>query len=146
MSLKSSILFILIAGLLFSCDKKRVYDEYKSVGKAWNKNTVVDFNLPKLDTAKKYNLYINLRANDNYQFNNLFLIVALEQPNGLTKVDTLEYQMTETDGTLLGDGISDVKDSKLFYKGGVKFKSSENNKVHIKQAVRKTGKITGVEN
>jgi gliding motility-associated lipoprotein GldH len=146
MNLKSSILFILIAVLLCSCDKKRVFDEYKSVGKAWNKNTVVDFNLPKLDTTKKYNLYVNLRADDSYEFNNLFLIVALEQPDGLTKVDTLEYQMADADGTLLGDGFSDIKESKLFYKERVQFKASENNKIHIKQAVRKTGKVVGVEN
>lgn len=146
MNLKSSILFILIAVLLCSCDKKRVFDEYKSVGKAWNKNTVVDFNLPKLDTTKKYNLYVNLRADDSYEFNNLFLIVSLEQPDGLTKVDTLEYQMADADGTLLGDGFSDIKESKLFYKEKVQFKASENNKIHIKQAVRKTGKVIGVEN
>lgn len=146
MNLKSSILFILIAVLLCSCDKKRVFDEYKSVGKAWNKNTVVDFNLPKLDTTKKYNLFVNLRADDSYEFNNLFLIVSLEQPDGLTKVDTLEYQMADADGTLLGDGFSDIKESKLFYKEKVQFKASENNKIHIKQAVRKTGKVIGVEN
>lgn len=146
MSLKNSILFILIAGLLFSCDKKRVFDEYKSVGEAWNKKTVVDFNLPEMDTTKKYNLFVNLRANDSYQFNNLFLIVALEQPDGFTKVDTLEYQMAEPDGTLLGEGFSDIKESKLFYKSGVQFKSSKKNIVHIKQAVRQTGKVVGVEN
>ena len=145
MSLKSSFLFILIAGLLISCDKKRVFDEYKSVGNAWNKKTIVSFDLPKLDTLKKYNLYVNLRANDEYKFNNLFLIVSLEQPNGLIKVDTLEYQMADVEGTLLGDGFSDLKESKLFYKENVHFNTSEKNKVHIKQVVRQMGKVVGVE-
>jgi gliding motility-associated lipoprotein GldH len=145
MSLKSSFLFILIAGLLISCDKKRVFDEYKSVGNAWNKKTIVSFDLPKLDTLKKYNLYVNLRANDEYKFNNLFVIVSLEQPNGLIKVDTLEYQMADVEGTLLGDGFSDLKESKLFYKENVHFNTSENNKVHIKQVVRQMGKVVGVE-
>jgi gliding motility-associated lipoprotein GldH len=145
MSLKSSILLIIIAGLFISCDKKRVFDEYQSVGSAWNMKKEVVFELPKMDTLKKYNLFINLRANDNYKFNNLFLIVSLEQPNGLTKVDTLEYEMADVDGTLLGEGFSDIKESKLYYKESVKFKASENNKIHIKQAVRQTGKIVGVE-
>jgi gliding motility-associated lipoprotein GldH len=133
-------------GLLVSCDKKRVFDEYKSVGSAWNKKTVVSFDLPKLDTLKKYNLFVNLRANDNYKFNNLFLIVSLEAQNGLMKVDTLEYQMADVDGTLLGDGFSDLKESKLFYKENIQFKASENNKVHIKQVVRQTGKVVGIDN
>ncbi len=145
MSLKSSFLFIIIAGLLISCDKKRVFDEYKSVGNAWNMKKEVIFELPKIDTLKKYNLFINLRANDDYKFNNLFLIVSMEQPNGLTKVDTLEYEMADVDGALLGDGFSDIKESKLYYKENVKFKASENNKIHIKHAVRQTGKIVGVQ-
>ena len=145
MSLKSSILFIIIAGLLISCDKKMVFDEYESVGSAWNMKKEVVFELPKMDTLKKYNLFINLRANDDYKFNNLFLIVSMEQPNGLTKVDTLEYEMADVDGTLLGEGFSDIKESKLFYKENVKFKASENNKIHIKQAVRQTVKIVGVQ-
>lgn len=145
MNLKSSILFIITAGLFISCDKKRVFDEYQSVGSAWNLKKEVVFELPKIDTLKKYNLFINLRANDDYQFNNLFLIVSLEQPNGLTKVDTLEYQMADTEGALLGDGFSDIKESKLYYKENVKFKAAENNKIHIKQAVRQTGKIVGVQ-
>lgn len=146
MNLKSSFLFILILVAFSACDKKRVFDEYKSVGEAWNKDLVVDFNLPKLDTLKKYNLYVNLRADDSYEFNNLFLIVSLEQPDGLTKIDTLEYQMADVDGTLLGDGFSDIKESKLVYKEKVQFKASEKNKVHIKQAVRKTGNVVGVSN
>jgi len=145
MNLKSSILFIIIAGLFISCDNKRVFDEYQSVGSAWNLKKEVVFELPKIDTLKKYNLFINLRANDDYKFNNLFLIVSQEQPNGLTKVDTLEYQMADVDGTLLGDGFSDFKESKLYYKENVKFKASENNKIHIKHAVRQTGKIVGVQ-
>jgi gliding motility-associated lipoprotein GldH len=146
MNLKSSFLFILILVACSACDKKRVFDEYKSVGESWNKDLVVDFNLPKLDTLKKYNLYVNLRADDSYEFNNLFLIVSLEQPDGLTKIDTLEYQMADVNGTLLGDGFSDIKESKLVYKEKVQFKASEKNKVHIKQAVRKTGNVVGVSN
>jgi gliding motility-associated lipoprotein GldH len=145
MNLKSSLLFIFIAGLLLSCDKKRVFDEYQSIGSVWNFKKEVVFELPKIDTLKKYNLFINLRANDDYKFNNLFLIVSLEQPNGVTKVDTLEYQMADVDGTLLGEGFSDIKESKLYYKENLKFKTSENNKIHIKQAVRQTGKIEGVQ-
>ena len=72
MNLKSSLLFFLTAILLVSCDKKRVFDEYKSVGKSWNKDSIVSFELPKIDTTKQYNAYLNIRNNDNYAFNNLF--------------------------------------------------------------------------
>jgi gliding motility-associated lipoprotein GldH len=70
--------------------------------------------LPELDSTKRYDLFINLRDNNNYQYNNL-LIVSVEKPNGYTKVDTLEYQMAEPDGTLLGN-VYRHKESKLFLK------------------------------
>lgn len=144
MKIKSSILFILIFFSLISCDKKRVFDEYKSVGESWHKDSIVSFDLPQLDPKKTYNLYVNVRDNDDYPFNNLFLIVSLEQPNKQIKVDTLEYQMTNPDGTLLGDGFTDIKENKLFYKDKVNFTQKGLYKVHIKHALRQTGKIEGV--
>jgi gliding motility-associated lipoprotein GldH len=143
MRIKNSILLVFVVVLFFSCDKKRVFDEYKSVGSAWHKDSIATFDLPVLDSTKRYNLFLNLRANNNYKYNNLFLIVSLEMPNGFTKVDTLEYEMADVDGNLLGDGFSDIKESKFFYKEKVKFRGKY--KLQIKQAVRETGKVPGVK-
>ena len=139
----SNILYILLLILIVACDDKRVFDEYKSVGNTWNKDSIVSFDLPKLETNKQYNLYLNVRNNDNYPFNNLFLLVSLENPDGLVKVDTLEYAMANPDGTLLGEGFSDTKESKLFYKENLKFDKIGQYKVHIQQAVRQNGKVKG---
>jgi gliding motility-associated lipoprotein GldH len=144
MRLKNSILFIVMLLIIVSCDKRSVFDDYKSVGNAWHKDSIVTFELPQLDSKKLYNLFINVRDNDDYPFNNLFLIVSLEQPNKQVKVDTLEYQMTNPDGTLLGDGFSDIKESKLFYKDKENFTQKGVYKIHIKHATRQTGKIEGV--
>jgi gliding motility-associated lipoprotein GldH len=145
MKIKNKILFLLVPFLAISCDKKRVFDEYKSVGNTWHKDSIVAFDLPKLDSKKHYNLFVNIRDNDDYPFNNLFLIVALEEPNKKVIVDTLEYEMTNPDGTLLGEGFTDVKENKLFFKENVTFNQKGIYKVRIKQAVRQTGKIEGVE-
>ncbi len=139
---RNSAVLFLVAFLFFSCDKKRVFDEYKSVGTAWHKDSIVTFDLPELDSTKRYNLFVTLRDNNDYPFNNLFLIVALEMPNGFTKVDTLEYEMANPDGSLMGDGFSDIKENKLFYKENVRFRGKY--KVHIKQAVRENRKVPGV--
>ena len=146
MKTKSSVIIAFLCFLfLFSCDKKRVFDEYKNVGNAWHKDSIVTFDLPQLDAKKKYNLFVNVRDNDDYPYSNLFLIVSLEQPNRQVKVDTLEYLMTNPDGTLLGEGFSDVKESKLFYKDGESFTQKGIYKIHIRHAVRQTGKVDGVE-
>ena len=142
MGIKNSCILFAVVLLFLASDKKRVFDEYKTVGSGWNKDSIVSFDLPALDSTKQYNLFVNLRANDDYKFNNIFLIVAMEQKNGFTKVDTLEYQMANPDGTLLGNGFTDLKESKLFYKEKVRFKGQF--KVYIKQALRENGKVPGV--
>ena len=143
MSLNRSILFLFALIFFISCDEKRVFDQYQSVGNAWHKDSIVTFNLPELDTMRRYNLFLNIRDNDDYPYNNLFLIVSLDQPGGRTSVDTLEYNMADPEGNLLGNGFSDIKESKLFYKNNVIFKKGIH-KLHIRHAVRESGKVSGV--
>ena len=90
-------------------------------------------------------MFVNIRNNNEYPFNNLFLIVSMLQPDGVTKVDTLEYQMTNPDGSLMGEGFSDVKESKLWYKENINFPKKGKYVVSIEQAVRETGKVGGME-
>lgn len=130
---------------LISCDKTRVFDEYQSVGSAWHQDSIVKFDFSKIDSLQQYNLFVNIRNNKNYPFNNLFLLVSMEQPDGLTKVDTLEYAMANPDGSLMGEGFSDTKVSKLVYKENFKFDKGGVYKVNIQQAVRQAGKIEGVK-
>jgi gliding motility-associated lipoprotein GldH len=122
-----------------------VFDEYKTVGKSWNKDTIVSFEFEQKDTTGLVNMFVNLRENSAFPFSNLFLIVALEYPSKKTVIDTLEYQMADSQGELLGSGFTDTKESKLFYKERYKFNESGNYKVYIQQALRYNGKVTGVE-
>lgn len=146
MNLKSNVIaFAIMSLLLISCDKKMVFDTYQSVGKSWHKDSIVTFEFDQKDTMSRYNMYVNIRDNKNYPFSNLFLIVALEHPSKKTEVDTLEYQMADEHGELLGSGFTDTKDSRLFYKEHYTFKETGNYKVHIQQALRKNGKISGQE-
>ncbi|MGX7667794.1 gliding motility lipoprotein GldH [Flavobacterium pedocola] len=133
---------------LFSCDKQRVFDEYQEIDGSWHKKQKVSFTFEQQDTVANYNMFINIRNNNDYPFNNLFLIVSMLQPDGVTKVDTLEYLMANPDGSLMGEGFSDVKESKLWYKGykeKAHFPKKGKYVVSIEQAVRETGKVPGME-
>jgi gliding motility-associated lipoprotein GldH len=143
--LTNSFLLFFVAFGLVSCDKSQVFDEYHTFDDGWKKNSIINFNFNQEVSKQPYNLFINIRDNDDYEFSNLFLIVKLEHPDGLTKVDTLEYQMANPDGTLLGEGFSDIKESKLWYKEKMMFPKKGKYKLSIQQAVRQTGKIKGVE-
>lgn len=143
--LTNSFLLFFVAFGLVSCDKSQVFDEYHTFEDGWKKSSIINFVFEQEASKKPYNLFINIRNNDSYEFSNLFLIVKMEEPDGLVKVDTLEYQMANPDGTLLGEGFSDVKESKLWYKEKAIFPKKGKYKVSMQQAVRQTGKIKGVE-
>jgi len=144
--IKNSLLALALLVLCCSCDKQRFFDDYKEFDGTWNKDTVVSFGFEQKDTVSHYNMFVTMRNNKNYPYNNLFLIVQMQQPGTkLVKVDTLEYQMANPDGTLMGEGFSDVKESKLWYKENVSFPKAGNYTVSIQQAVRQAGKVTGVQ-
>ena len=88
---------------LSSCDSKRIFDEYQSVPNEWHKDSVISFNVTPPDSIQSYNLFVNIRNTNAYKFNNLFLIVEMAYPHGKTIKDTLEYQMAQPNGKLLGE-------------------------------------------
>lgn len=146
MNLKANkIFFILFVVLFSSCDNKSFYDKYINLDGKWNNEKKLTFSFEQKDTINLYNMFITIRNNNKYPFNNLFVIAKLNQPNNEVQVDTLEYVMANPDGTLLGDGVTDTKHSKLWYKENFKFSKAGNYSFAIEQANRETGKIKGVQ-
>ena len=141
----STFLISVLLVLMMSCDKNRVFDEYQSVT-GWNKDSIITFKLGELDSLKQYNLFINIRNNNDYLYSNLFLITQIQFPQGKVVTDTLEYEMAKSNGEWLGTGFGDVKESKLWYKKAVNFEEPGKYQVRIKQAMRKNGEVNGITN
>lgn len=140
-----SVLAILLLSLI-SCDQDRMYDSYQTISGSWQIEEPVTFVIENPDTIQDYNMFIALRNNNEYKYNNLFLITSLDFPNGKKFVDTLEYAMAAPDGAWLGKGFSDLKESKLWYREGVRFRESGNYILSISHAVRKNGNVQGDQN
>lgn len=129
---------------MVSCDSNSVYDNYKSVPNRWHKDSIVSFKINPPDSIKAYNLFVNLRNTNAYKYNNLYLIVEMLFPHGKTIKDTLEYRMAEPNGKLLGEGYTDIKENKLWYKEDVIFNETGEYTVNIQHAMRENGKVNGV--
>lgn len=140
------MLWVVLGGffLMCSCDNNRIYDEYKSVPNAWNKDSIISFKIHPPDSIKPYNLFVDLRNTSAYKYSNIFLIVEMVFPHGKTVKDTLEYRMADPSGKFLGSGFMDVKENKLWYKEGVVFNESGSYTVNIQHAMRENGKVNGV--
>lgn len=144
--IKYSFLLILIMACFISCDKNRVFDDYKSLPGEWNKDSIISFDVKDLDSIQNYDLFINIRNTNDYEYNNLFLITSMNFPHGKVIADTLEYQMSYPDGAWMGVGAGDNKASKLWYKKGVRFDEEGVYTFKIRHAMRKNGERESVEN
>ena len=132
--------------MLVSCDTNAIFDEYQTVSNQWHKDSIMNFNVQVPDSITPYNVFVNIRNNNNYKYNNLFLMVEINYPHGKISRDTLEYKMAKPNGELLGTGFTDLKTSKLWYKKNMVFKEKGNYTFKIQQAMRENGKVNGIIN
>ena len=137
--------YITLFIVFVSCTNNTIFTEYKSIpNNKWHKDSIISFHFNAKDTVSKNNIYINLRNNKEYEFNNLFLITSVEFPNKTKVIDTLEYEMTDAKGRFLGTGFTDTKENKLEYKASIPFAIQGDYHFTIKQAMRKIGEENGV--
>jgi len=137
---------ILLLGIV-SCNTDMVKSQYKATFDGyWSKDNVIEFNFSDLDTIQKHNVFINIRNDETFPFNNLFIIAELDYPDGKSIIDTLEYQMALPDGKWLGKGAGSLKENKLWYKENIVFPTKGVYTLRLSHAMRKNGNVNGILN
>ncbi|MCX2718610.1 gliding motility lipoprotein GldH [Lentiprolixibacter aurantiacus] len=141
---KSRVLLIFL--LLFAaCNSNLVFSEYQAnSGGIWSKEDVKEFIFTEEDTISRFNLFINIRNDNQYPFSNLFLITDLNFPDGTVVRDTLEYEMALPDGKWLGKGYGSLKENKLWYKENIVFPLRGVYTLKVAHAMRQNGTVEGV--
>lgn len=142
-----TLVTLMIAMSMVSCDRSIIKSEYRATdGGAWNKDSIMEFTFSEIDTVQHYNMFINLRNDAAFPYNNLFLIAELNFPSGNIVTDTLEYEMALPNGEWLGQGYGSIKENKLWYKENIVFPSSGVYTLRLSHAMRKNGSVDGVVN
>ena len=137
---------LLLVLSLNSCQQGLIKSDYKATNNGvWEKDRYIEFTFSELDSLAQYNMFINVRNDDTFPYNNLFLIAKLVSPDGSIETDTLEYQMANPDGSWLGQGLGSLKENKLWYKENIVFSSSGVYTLKVSHAMRKNGAVDGVE-
>lgn len=139
--------FICFLQLFFSCNTATIKSDFRATENgAWPKDSIVAFTFSELDTIAGHNIFINIRNDQTFRYNNLFLIAELNFPSGESLRDTLEYEMALPDGTWLGKGYGSLKENKLWYKENIVFPTSGVYTLQLSHAMRKNGAVDGVIN
>jgi gliding motility-associated lipoprotein GldH len=107
--MKKASLILLVLLINISCDKQRVFEEFRSFkDHTWNSHDILQFNVSMTDTASAHNIYLSVRNTGEYEYSNLYLFITTHSPNGTMVRDTVEIILADERGKWLGKGAASV--------------------------------------
>jgi gliding motility-associated lipoprotein GldH len=97
----SSVCFIFL-----SCTNSAYYENFQTIDSQWDKNKEYSFIYEIEDNSGSYNLFLEIRNNNLYPYQNLWLFCTEEQPEGTVRRDSIECILADDFGKWIGTGIS----------------------------------------
>ncbi|MDR0385161.1 MAG: gliding motility lipoprotein GldH [Prevotellaceae bacterium] len=138
---KPFLSLFLITLFLYSCtDKSSVWRQDTVIASCrWNKDSLLKFIIPAEDTVSWYSLSVSLRNRTDYSFQNLYLFLNIEAPNGNTYTDTLNFILAHDDGHWTGSGraYSKYRENVFPYREYIRFPEKGNYSVTLRHGMRK---------
>jgi gliding motility-associated lipoprotein GldH len=117
MKLYCKIVFPLIALVLsFSaCQKVDVFEKNISLkDQHWPSSFKPEISFNISDTISSYNIFVVVRHNDTYRYNNLWLnIYTLSPGDSVTKPQALDLQLASNEQGWLGTGMDDIFEHRI---------------------------------
>jgi len=131
--------FLFLGLLLVSCDRDRIFDDYKSIEDySWNVNKPVRFEVEIQDSSVFCNLFLKVRNNQNYENKNLWLFVRGIDTEGEVEINTkIDCSLADGEGRWLGKGLGGIFDSSHALKENFRFKHTGVYKFEIIHGMRK---------
>lgn len=120
------------------CADGVAYDEFVRLGDAaWDKDTLAVFRADIADTVGVYDVYVQVRNDNDYAFSNLWLFVDVVSPDGRMRRDTLECTLARPDGSWLGGGWGSLYTLRCPYIPAVRFARPGPYTFRLTQGMRK---------
>ncbi len=140
-----SILICLILSCIVSCESSTVYIKYNSLNVGWLKDSVQNFSFQNQDKLILTNSYVMLRVNEKYRYNNIFMIITVNNSSGIISRDTIEYKVADNYGKFIGSKMINIHELSLPHKKGIQLMPKENYLINVEHAMRNASETAGVK-
>ena len=140
-----SILIFLILSCIVSCESSTVYIKYNSLNVGWLKDSVQNFSFQNQDKLILTNSYVILRVNQKYRYNNIFMIITVNNSSGIISRDTIEYKVADNYGKFIGSKMINIHELSLPHKKGIQLMPKENYLIKVEHAMRNASETAGVK-
>lgn len=102
-------LFLFSLLLLVACTKIDLYEKIVPVpGQAWQSGFKPTFTFEISDTTAPYQLFLILRHNNQYSYNNIWVAVHRKSPDGKVSTVPYELQLAANEKGWLAEGMDDL--------------------------------------
>ncbi|MDH5608602.1 MAG: gliding motility lipoprotein GldH [Cyclobacteriaceae bacterium] len=136
--MRNSIAFVVLTALLFSCNTRQVYSEYRDVETSWDRNDPIIFSFAIDDISQPYQLVAEFRNDQEFTYYNLYFNFILSGESGDTLINELKEVILfePKTGKPLGSGLGDVFDNVLVLTDEVRLPEAGAYQVSIQQQMR----------
>ena len=107
------VIFVFFFLLIVSCTKIDLYEKVTAIPEhEWSNSFKPHFKFTITDTAAPYQLYVILRHNNKYGYNNIWLNLYAKAPGEKPDKFTLELPLSNNEGWL-GSGMDDIYEHRI---------------------------------
>lgn len=122
--MKKVFLFIILSATLSACSTLDVYEKTVAFPQhEWKNTEKPSFTFTIDDTTSAYKIFVILRHEDAYHFNNIWLNISTQAPKDSVKTQLVNITLADNAKGWLGTGMDDVFDHRaLITRAPVKLK------------------------
>jgi gliding motility-associated lipoprotein GldH len=136
-SIVNSGFALILFFLTTACSHKEAFSEFHSFPQAnWAQEDIAKFEVVITDTIQRYDVFLEVRNNNDYPFRNLWLFVDITTPDGKQRSDTINSELADIYGKWYGKGIS-LYSYSFPYESNIQYPVSGNYTYSIRQGMRK---------
>lgn len=135
---------LLLSVVALSCSRDIVWSKSEKIApEGWDYENKIEFQFEATDTTTLYDIFLDVRNNQDYPFRNLILFFNTELPDGTHITDTIETYLATPTGEWTGSGFGSIRSNEFHFRRDVWFPQTGKYNFSIHHAMRKD-KLQGI--
>ena len=136
--MKKYFFLLLVSLFLFSCGSDYILNEKKEIpNQQWTYSDSLSFTMEVIDTAKKYNFYLDIEHLTEYSFQNVYIRLHSIFPDGKRVTEQISLELMNKNGRWKGDCNSEECNFRMPINEGAFFGQKGKHTFVIEQFMRK---------
>ena len=110
---------LMLCGMLFlsACGETPFYEKaFSFENREWKQDVKLSYEVDFKDVEKEYDFTLSLRTSTDYRYNNVWVFMKTETPDGTTAREPFEIKITNPDGSWIGEKSGSMVTTSLYFK------------------------------